>query len=446
MTNSNNQSTVSMPIEVSLEFVEAKLNDALPDLLADINEPNRICVKNKFIKLRCDLNGWVKRNGEIKLAGFNDALHFSIPIKAQVSAKAGISETVNAAATVYIIAKPKLNADWSLSVEVNPDYKWDKKPSLELFGLIKISFAKQVDPQIRAKMNEFVAEIPEMLANLKLRRQVELAWQKIQEPVEINDNPKLNLLFSPNLIGYSGLAITQQAIKTTINVSGHTDVFLGEVEAQHKAPLLDISETKPLNQGSFSLGLPLVIPYQEMLDAINQKLPNGYEKKLDNEGKLKVYNPDIQSSANGLLAIKLTLEYDNRSRFLRWIDVFNWFSFKGTIAFEGKPSLNKLDRSITLDSLEYQANTDNSILDGLVSVARIEMIREYIKQKARYSFGDKVDEGIAKVNKALNKPTDKDVKVLALLENISVDNLVVNQDSLVVDTRLSGLVSVKVEP
>ena len=224
--NIDSESTLTMSIQANLKVLEERLNAEIPGTLANINEPNKVCVKAKWLKtkvpyvtwemkkvlgvktkvpttrtkmvktkvspeIKCDIKGWVKRNGHISVSGSGSTLRFSFPIKAQVSAKAGIRETANAAATIYVSATPRINNDWSISVDVSPDFSWSQRPTLKLFGLIKVTIGSKVEPKLREKMNEFVKKIPGILAELKLKEKVAATWSDAQNPKKVNDAPEV---------------------------------------------------------------------------------------------------------------------------------------------------------------------------------------------------------------------------------------------------------------
>ena len=90
-------STITLPIQLDLKVLENYLNTILPMDLADINEQNIVCVKPQYFKtksipkcsmrgykisckknslkirtlpqIKCDIKGWVKRNGQISVTG-----------------------------------------------------------------------------------------------------------------------------------------------------------------------------------------------------------------------------------------------------------------------------------------------------------------------------------------------------------------------------------------
>ncbi|MDQ7047085.1 MAG: DUF4403 family protein [Sulfurovum sp.] len=143
-------SVITVPIEVDLKVLENHLNTLVPNLLAEIEELNKVCVEAQYLKtkgipkcrmdgykisckdrtikiktipqINCDVRGWVKRDGRILLSGQGKTLHFTFPIKAQVSTEIGISGIAHASAVLHIQATPKINQDWSISLDITPHF------------------------------------------------------------------------------------------------------------------------------------------------------------------------------------------------------------------------------------------------------------------------------------------------------------------------------------
>ena len=96
------ESTITLPIQIDLKVLENYLNNQIPIHLADIDERNKVCVKPKYFKtkgipkcrmkgykiscktgwikirtvpkIKCDIKGWVKRDGRITVSGKDKTL------------------------------------------------------------------------------------------------------------------------------------------------------------------------------------------------------------------------------------------------------------------------------------------------------------------------------------------------------------------------------------
>jgi len=464
-------SVITVPIEADLKVLEDHLNDLIPNLLADIEELNRVCVEAQYLKtngipkcridgykisckhrtikiktipqIKCDVKGWVKRDGRISLSGQGKTLHFTFPIKAQVSTEAGIRGTANASAILYIHAIPNINNDWSVSVDVTPHFVWSKEPTVELMEIMKINIKNKVEPKLRKKMETFVKKVPKLLADLQMKEKIHTVWQDIQEPLKLDNDSETYLLFKPKSASYSGFDIVDNILKTTISAKGTTEIIVGKPNIGYKKTELCNLGSIPCEEGKFNFHLPVSVTYQELLELSNKKLLSEYSIDLIENaipGVMKVSKPKIERNSAGKLRISAHINYDNRSSWLRMIDLFNWFDINGEIIFHASPRIDQETRSLVLDNLVYDSTTNSDLFDVLVDAAKLEPIESYFSSLMKYEFGPKIDDGIIKANKALKKFSKDDMNISAYLQMASIEDIVINEEHITIHTKLSGKV------
>lgn len=469
------ESIITLPIEVDLNVLENYLNKLVPDKLADIDEPNKVCVKPQYLKtkgipkcrmdgykisckesqikirttpkIKCDLKGWVKRDGRILVSGQGKTLQFTFPIKTELTTNLYIEGTADAAAVIYIYATPHINNDWSISVDVEPHFTWSKKPTLTLLESIEVTIQSKVEPRLQKKINEFVKKMPQLLAKLELKEKVNTAWHDIQKPIKIDDDSETFLMFKPENVSYSGFKISNNILKTTISARGRAQIIVGNPVADCEKTKLCKLGTIPSQKGEFNLNLPLSITYQELLAMSNKKLLEGYSVDLIKSvlpGDLKVSQPKIEKSDDGHISITAHINYDNRSGWLKTIDLFNWFDVDGEITFKGLPKIEKQSRCLILDNLVFDSTTNSDLFDVLVNAADIELLKTYFTSLMKFEFGGKIDEGVIKANKALKSFSKGDINISANLQMASIEDLIVKEDKITINTKLSGLVNANI--
>lgn len=467
---------VTLPIEADLIVLEKYLNEIVPQVLSDINEPDKVCMEAQYLKtkgvpkcrldglkisckdrwikiktipkIKCDITGWVKRDGPISLSGENQTLKFAFPIKAEVSVDARIRETADASAILYIEATPSINEDWSVAVDILPHFVWSKQPTVTLLETIKVNIKNKVEPKLRNKINDFVKKVPTLLAELNMKEKIDTAWKEIQEPMKINNKSETYLLFKPESASYSGFNIVDNRLLTTISAEGQTEILVGRPNLNYtKTKLCDLGSI-PCKEGEFNFHLPISISYRELLDISEKKLLRDYSMHLVENalpGVIKVSKPKIEKTPTGKIRISAHINYDNRSKWLKMIDIFNWFDIDGEITFNGFPRINTENRSIVLDKLIYDSITNNDLFDLLVDTAQIQPIQSYFSNLITYKFGQKIDNGILKANKALKKLSKDALNLSASLEMASIDDITLNEEHIVINTKLSGTVNAAIE-
>jgi len=457
--------------------LENYLNEILPENLADIDEKNIVCVKPQYFKtksipkcrmdgykiscknnslkirtipkIKCDVEGWVKRDGHISVTGQGKTLRFAVPVKAKVSVNAKISETAEATAMINIDVKPHINKDWAISVDMAPDIIWSKRPTMKLLEVVKITLQSKVEPKLKKKMAKFIQKVPQHLAELQIKEKVNTMWKDIQEPIKLDNDSDIYLLFKPRNIAYSGLSIKDNVLQTTISAEGHTEIILGNPNTVDckKSELCSLGSI-PHQKGEFNLHLPVSISYQELLSISNKKFLEGHSINFIKSalpGVFKISNPKIQKSSAGTLSISVDINYDNRSTWLKAIDLFNWFDVEGKMTFKGTPRIDKQKRCLVLENLAYDSTTNSDLFDLLVDATELEPISAYFAGLMEFKFGKKIDDAVIQANRALSSFSKEDLSISASLHMASIDDLKINDEKITVNTKLSGVVHAKIE-
>ena len=156
---------------------------------------------------------------------------------------------------------------------------------------------------------------------------------------------------------------------------------------------------------------------------------------------MKISDPKIRKSSTGTLSISAHINYDNRSSWLKAIDIFNWFDVTGEITFNGTPHIDKKNRCLVLKDLIYDSTTNSSLFDLLVDAAELKPLSSYFSTLMKFEFGKKVDDAVMKVNRTLNSFSKDDLTVSASLHMASIENLIVTDDKITISTQLSGIVN-----
>lgn len=474
--NDADLSSISIPVRINLKTVEDRINAEIPQRLADINESGRVCVEAKWLKtkipvgievydvyktrtkykwlktkvtpeIKCDVNGWVNRNGNIGITGEGATLRMSFPIASSVSAKAaGISETADAKATIFADVTPNILPDWTVSASVNPDMKWDQRPTLKLFGIINITIGSKVEPKLRDKMNEFAAQVPQMLSDLNLRSRIEEAWAKIQEPIEISKAPATYLVFRPSSVGFSGISVIDNILNAQVSIAGKTSAVVGNKPTTEAVPLQPLQRIEAAS-GVFKLNVPAFVAFKEIEKTANSEFPNGHSIKISEgklDGELTIRNLQLSQSKEGKFQIKIGVDYDDRSKFIRLIDYFNWFDTSGIITFAAIPKIDAEKDVVYVDDLEFDSDTNNRLVDVLVDISKLPILRSFISNAVRYDYSGDLTEAIKSANEAINVQLKDGVKISGNLSAADIDNLVIRSDGIGMTAKAEGKVAVDV--
>lgn len=461
-------SQISVPLSIDLAHLQSRANAELAGRIHTINENNVHCVKAKWFKtkvpefrglkiyskivktkispdLYCDLRGHVDRRGDLTIRGNGSTLNFSLPIHASVTAKtSGIQETAKADATFFINAIPGLNAEWQPTLDVHSDFRWDRRPEVRLLNMIKVTIGSKVEPKLRAEMAKLEASVPTMLKELNLRAEVEKIWSEVQDPILISETPQTWAVFVPAGVGFSGFDIAGQSLDTQVSFEGETRIFVGEKPRIEKVALLPLGDMAP-EPGQFSLAVPIAVQegeVQTLLDAVpSEMLTFEIDEGIALQGTLKVTDLDIEMHGNGDLSLMADVQFDNRSGWLKAIDIFDWFDVEGRVELSAVPALDESTQTIYAQSLRLDSETNSGLADTLVDVLDLPFVRDALAKQLKYDFSEELAEGIAEANAAMNKSVDGEVHISGLLVNAGVRDLVIKDGLLFVVAEANGTVS-----
>lgn len=473
---SHKLSTLHLPLHLNLEILEKYLDQSIPMLLTEVNEPNKICIKPQYLKtkgipecdikgfkiecedcwlkiktipeIRCDINGWVKRDGPIGIRGEGKNLQLTFPVKAKISTEKPIAATAEAAAILTVDITPHIHKDWSLTIDAKPSFSWSKKPTAKLFKLIEIDIQNRVEGKLKQKIDTFVKTIPNLLAKLRLKDEMRKIWKDLQSPVKIDKHSELYLFYKPQSIAYSGFTVKNNILTTMLSTQGKTEIHLGKpskpIVKTELPDLRSISEQK----GKFYFNIPISIPYQSLLAFSNEKYLTDHSRVMMQNalpGMIKVSNPKIVKADNDKLAISAHINYDNRSNWLKRIDLFHWFDINGEITFTGTPHIDKSKRTLIFDNLDYNSTTNSTLFDTLVDVTTLDPLKSYFSDLLQYRFGAKIDKQLQKANESMKEISKKHFKISANLDTVEIEGIDIAKDLMTVYTELSGIVSVDID-
>lgn len=470
------ESIITLPIQADLNILEKYLNEYVPQDVAVLDERGKVCVKPQDMKMpflpkckikgfkvscknwtrdfrtvpkvKCDVKGWVKRNGRILLSGNGSTLTFAFPVKAEAFADGYIYGTARASAILYLNAKLHINSDWTISIDITHDFAWSNSPKLKLFDLFSIDIKKVIEPKLRKRLDKFAKEVPELLEKLDIKAKMEEQWKDIQEPLKIDDDTDTYLLFQPEVASCSQIDIVDHVLRSTISARGQTQILFGKPPVDYNKTKITDLETICYKKGKFNFQLPVIITYEELLAISNKKYSDVYSIDLIESvmpGMLKISNPQIGKSSDGRLSISAHISYDNRDEWLKTFDMYDWFDINGKITFTGSPRIHKETRTLIFDDLVYDSTTNSALFDLLIDAAGLAPIQSYLEDLVAFDYGEKIDEGIVQVNKALSEISQGDLNVTGRLETTIVEDITINEKNITITTRLSGVLDASVE-
>jgi hypothetical protein len=203
----------------------------------------------------------------------------------------------------------------------------------------------------------------------------------------------------------------------------------------------------PANPAAFKLVVPVIAPYERVVEAANTQFPSGYElflTKDDKSVRARVFNPRLSRDADGKLNVTVGMEAEHKSKFLRAIDIFGWLQPRGDVTFKARARVDEGKRTVGVKDLEYDSTTSSRLFDLLVDLAGIPLVRDHVEGALQYNYGPAIDAAVTTVNGSLGTLAKPPVRVNGSLSAVKLSGIDLTESAMQLNTELLGAVSADV--
>ncbi|WHO37378.1 DUF4403 family protein [Sphingobium sp. AP49] len=287
-------SVITVPIEIDRTLVLHAIEQALPRELWSINQPGARCVPPQHVKLlgkkinvtpviKCTIVGTVTR-GAIRLHGQGRELIADVPIRATVAARdvAGVlkGETATGGAMAHARLSLSLAPDWSPHGTVRLSYDWTTPPGIDFLGQ-RIAFGDKVDEKLRPLIAKLQQQLPQELAKVALRPQVEKLWSKAFTSISLNrENPPVWMRVTPQRLLFDGYAMEGDRLRINLGIQAVTETVVGDRPADPKPTPLPPPAAEPIN-GDLRFFIPVRADYAQLEPVILRALQKRAKRPFD---------------------------------------------------------------------------------------------------------------------------------------------------------------------
>jgi hypothetical protein len=471
-------STITLPVSINLNTVEARINAEVPSRLETISMKGHMCKEAEWLKtksipkcsmkgikiyckdrwlktkitpeIKCDVDGWVERNGPISLSGSNNSLTISVPVKAKVTARGrgdigkNIQQSVHAATVITAVVTPSISPDWEPSLDINTDFSWTERPNFKLFNLIKVSVGSQIEPKLREVLDDIEKSIPNLLADANLKTKASKAWREIQNPVTLSEQDKITAIFEPVAVGLGNIQTSNKITRVSFNIAGIPRVYVGaDAPVMARKSLPNLSDV-PTNQSSIELTLPITAHFDSIAKTGNEKLAQIGDIELDKfgqQGLLQISDVELASTGE-VLSVSAEFALDNNAGLLNALDIFGWFDVKGRVVFNVVPVVDKNLNIVSLSTLKIDTDTNSLVADGLLAIARLKPVQELLRKSVHYNYSEELAMIRLTASKEMARDLSDEVRLLGTINSLAVGNMEVGKNALTIPVDLKGTAEV----
>ena len=413
-------SIINIPVSININDVEGVINKRAQGLLYEDNDMEN----NDNDQLMVSL----KKDGDIRLRLESQQVFYTVPLSIWIK-KGVLLGAVEAEGSLFLYFRTdfEVGEDWSTQTQTYLErHEWRRKPKAKLGGVElpvqfvadrilkrgKQSLGKAIDQQIQKK--------------LELRKYIEEAWVKIQEPVLLSEEYGMWMKLAPKRISMTPLETHGDLIKSTVSIESGTEVLIGEKPEAEKNLQLPTFQQFPHSDDDFVMNINVNVPFEEA-----EKIARAFVigETFSNGGQ-EISVEDLQlSGKEELLAIFVKVSG----------------SYNGSINLTGKPVFNAQSKTIEMEDLDFGLETRNFIFKSISWLFKKGLLKK-IEKGLRFPLEDKIEEIKALIKEKLQDyEIAPHIRLQGTLEGVDVGETSLDSQALYVKIQSHGKVNVRVE-
>lgn len=407
------QSTLSVPIAVSVDGLQARLEQAIPRKLWSIDQ-QQTCLKKKHAhvfgksiavlpKIGCRIVGDVNR-GPIRLTGSGRELGVSFPVSATIAARdvGGIlkGETATGSADVRAIVGITVDKQWKPHARVHIAYDWKDPPGIDFAGK-RIQFTSRADEKLAGVIKDVEAEVQKEIEKVKIVPVLEGVWKDAFATFIVNrENPTVWMRTTPLAVGFAGYRVEGRTLKLLVKGRGNVETFVQKDAPETPKPTPFPPQTADVKGDTLQVNIPVVAEYAQLEPVILKALRKLAAKGIGIEDVGSV-NADFQKvtlyATEGdkiAVGVEARVEPVDRKFGTRWKKAQGRVWLTGTLVQEGTTEL------FHISDLDIYGGADSAGADLLIKLLSSPMLRDEIQNALTQNFDKYYQKLIVKIRNA----------------------------------------------
>lgn len=218
----------------------------------------------------------------------------------------------------------------------------------------------------------------------RLRDYVDLAWRKIQQPIQISDTPHVSwLLIQPEKIKMVPINTVDGTVQTSLEFRSITDIEFGaKPELPYAGVLPTFEQIDKLAKDSL-IELTVRFPLQR------------------GEQLLRDYFKDQEFRDGNKVMIIDSLHITGRSPKVH-VEAFVSGTYPATLELEGVPVYNKIRRRFELKDMDYSLKSKNILVKAASWILK-KNLNKKLEELMVYDVGSYIDSGKKNLKEALSQ-------------------------------------------
>jgi hypothetical protein len=406
-------SIVSIPLDISIEDLQNKINTGMPNLIFEDNSFD----DNNHDELKAKV--WRKGNLVFTNA-VNDVLSYEVPLRVWAQKRISVLGISQAPSTEFEIklkfsSKFGITTDYSIqTITSGLGFDWITKPVLKT-GYVEIPLGPIIGKLITNNLALFASQIDQTIKNnYSLKPYVLEAWNTSQKPFLASEEYNTWVKLEPVDVYITPLKATGRSLKSTIGIKLFVETLVGTpIYTPKQIQNIPALKSIPSISEDFEIQLFNQILYSEATK-ISKSMFLGKKFEFKN-GKYKIEITDIDIKPDGEYLSLITTTKGN---------------FKGQIFLKGLPVYDPIKKVIVLTQTELDIKTKN-----ILHKAGAWLLEGTLEKKIENDFGLPVSEiiefGRKSVLSTINSEISKGIKMKGEIFSIVPDQVKVSEEGII---------------
>jgi hypothetical protein len=432
--------TVSFPIEISLDEIQALVNEKVPESFDKDRQPHSL---SSVVK-----GGWIDyhiQRGPIALTPLStpngDVLGFDVPLNGTCSAGGKFLKIMPASVgldfrgSLIGSIRAGLKADWTPDVQTAFVADLDKG-NLKLFKTFHIQVRDHLEDELQKRRPELEKKLLKQLDLLDIPHRIQPYWAQLYKTIRLSRNPPAWIQFKPHSLALGSLRLSKdRRVLLDVQVETEAVTFLGE-----KPPEQDVGALPRLGRiHDAASAFKISVPSYVSLSTVGQFLEKQFLPINFNVNKeISVTFRKLSFDGDGS-QVKCSIEAEAHG------GVFG-DGLPVTLNATVLPKLDAEKRELRFENLKYTVETE-TFLAKSASALLEPIVLAKLQEKAHFAFSDLLERSREKVNQIMaDKKANKHVQVSAHFEKMDVCDLFLHGGQIVIVSSAEGALCLKVHP
>ena len=371
-------STINIPLEIPLQYIEKHLNKGLAELVYsenDLNIGNGISTNlNVFrtgnLRLSSDaenkllVNLPMRLKGELKIAKtlFGQSLSTSIPYDENLSPVVSFT--------------PEIGKDWDVAINNLKIESWGRPLKYSLLG-----YEVDFDPILRKHVEKVLTNqlSSNGLSRISFKRLITETWNAYGEAFKIGRGDLESYLYTvPQKIKISEQLTEDHKLQLNLGLEGKVLTYLGEKPQAKPSPLPGLYYNDDTTN-FLDITLPIAVGYPVFDEYLNREL-SGQNFRIDKQTNFIPKGISTQSFGDrALVQMDFTLQRAGRK------------DLTGELFLVGRPTYDAATEAIRFEDIDFDINSKN-ILANNASWLKQGQLLAAIKRQAYFPIGSYIDQ------------------------------------------------------